>query len=242
MNVGERRLHWLDLSDLEKRGEGDLLVCQVGSGKDGVTADIGALQETKHDIARGLDFVADILMPQGGRGALVQEPRNLLLVSITVDDVETGVVANRPRNRLVVRLSEMPHEFLLNGRPLVNQILIRERNDLALRNEQREFVLLRVVQLVQLHTVQEGADSRLDVLLPGGAAEQVGHGLVCAESRVFILEWPQRVKPHLVPCREVLGIPSAQLVFLVDIDIGDVDVVADGLFRLVAVDRLDGFD
>lgn len=66
--------------------------------------------------------------------------------------------------------------------------------------------------------------------------EQVALALVFyAQRRILILEGGQRIKPDLVPCGEVLWVSGVGSGFLCDIDIGDVDVVANGDLILVRI-------
>lgn len=117
------------------RGRGkSVLVGHVCSCKDGVAAYFRALEQAEHDIAWRLDFIAHVLMPERGGGALLEEARDFFAVAIAVNDMESRVIAHRPGDRLVVWFPEMAHELLQLFRASVNEILRGEGDDLALRD------------------------------------------------------------------------------------------------------------
>lgn len=126
-SVGQQGQGW------KMTGEGlGLLVCHVCGCKDGVAAYFWALEQAQHDVAGRLDLIAHVLVPEGGGGALLEEARDLLAVAVAVDDMESGVIAHRPGDGLVVWFPEMAHELLQLVRAGVDEILRGEGDDLAL--------------------------------------------------------------------------------------------------------------
>jgi len=207
----------------------NILVCSVSGREDGVPTDLRTLQQPQHHVPRRLDLVADILVPERGRRALLEELRDLLLVAVAVDDVESREASDGARDGLVVRLAEVPHELLLARRTHIDQILIGEGDNLALRDQQGQLVLGGVRQLAQLHALHDAPQMGLDMRDLDAGREQVGLGFVLDPERgVLIVEWGQRIEPDLVPGGQVLGVLGAGRRLIGDADIRQVDVVADG--------------
>jgi hypothetical protein len=236
--LGRGVLSWSALI-LWKKVAGGLLVCHVCGCEDGIAAYFWALEEPQHDVAWRLDLIAHVLMPEGGSGALLKEARNLLAVAVAVDDMKSGVIAHRPGDRLIVWFPEMAHELLQLVRASVDKILRGEGDDLALRDQQGQLVLGGVGELAQLHAFDDAPDLGLDVSDFDAGSKQIALALVLdAQGRILIFEGRQRIEPDLVPCGEVFWVSGARGGFLGDIDIGDVDVVADGNLFLVRIDSL----
>lgn len=212
------------------------LIRHIRRREDGIAAYLGPLQQTQHDIARRLDLVADILVPEGGRGALLEEAGDFVAVAVAVDNVEGGVIADGTRDRLIVGFAEVAHEGFLRGGAVVDQVLIWEGEDFALGDEQGEFVLSGVGEPVELEAFDDGADGWLDVGDGYAGGEEGAHGgIFDAQGRVDVVERGEGVEPDGIPGGEVLRVGGVDVREFVDVSVGDVDVVADGDFGFMGV-------
>jgi hypothetical protein len=108
------------------------LVSYIGCCKNSVASNIWALQKPQHHIARRLQFVTDVLMPQRARSFLLEKSRNLLFVAITVDDVKAWVSSDSARDWLVVKFAKILHELGLNTGTVIDDVLVRESNYFSL--------------------------------------------------------------------------------------------------------------
>ena len=213
-----------------------LLVRLCRISENGVSANVRARQNAKHDVPRWLPLIAHILMPERTRHLLPQKRLDFRLVVITMDDVEPRMPLDTPRHGLDVGFAKVRHKILLVSGPALQKLeLVSEDDDLTLGDQERKLVFCSVGKVSEAETCDNGTHFGGDVAGFDSSVEQIGHILRSAGGGVDVVELGSFiVKGLVVPRREVFGELSAGFGgALADGFVREIDVVADGLFGLL---------
>lgn len=189
----------------ELRGEPAVGFCLVG--EECIAACDGTVQKVKERGSRWLLLVGDVRVPRHGVCALFEEILAGGVVGATVDEVDLGKAVRRSRSRVDVVAAEVA--YVVEGILDIDacKILVPERHDLALGDEECELVFSGLRQLAKLDAADFGADVGGE-LGYFAAFEEVGELLVGIFAVVVVLKGNER----LIVCILSVVIPQCTYV------------------------------
>jgi hypothetical protein len=190
---------------LEQRAQS--LVRLNGIDEDGVTADLGLVQDVKERRPGRLPLVRDVRVPGHRAGPRLEEVQMSLVVDAAVNEVDLGVAFGRARRGMDVVSSKVGAKLERVGNGQVGEVLVSEGHDLARGDEVSQLVFAGVAEGGQLDASHFGANVWSEVSDLDSTGEKVGVGCVGILSVLVVLKRRERrVLLSRVPCWEVVRV------------------------------------